>query len=84
MVQFGRMLKKGFSANGPRGCGSMRLFGVGYLFTRRLRRGHGVRCLTAPARVMPALPGLVTRPAVSNHDGCNCFTRKALLQLGNY
>ena len=31
------MLSKGPLANGPRGCGSMKFIGVGYLFTRRLR-----------------------------------------------
>ncbi len=28
------------SASGPRSCGSMELVGVGYLFTRRLRRSQ--------------------------------------------
>jgi hypothetical protein len=32
-----RMLSQGPLASGPRGCGSMKFTGVGYLFTRRLR-----------------------------------------------
>ncbi len=73
-IQLGRMIKKGLRRAGHAIAVSMRFIGVGYLFTRAAcAAANRIRCLTAPARVMPALPGLVTRPAVLFCFALSCY-----------